>query len=246
MFKVDLNCDMGEGGVNDSALMKFVSSVNIACGAHAGDAEIMRRTVEQAQTRRIAIGAHPGYPDRENFGRVAMSLTPGELYDLVTGQVSVLQKICATAGARLTHVKPHGALYNLSARDAQVAATVARAVADIDRDLVLYGLSNSVSLDEGRKAGLRTASEAFTDRTYQADGSLTPRSMHNALIGDVRAAADQAITMVCNGNVTSVDGAQVPITPDTICIHGDGDHALEFAEAIFTRLTDAGVSISPV
>lgn len=246
MFKVDVNCDMGEGGVNDTALMKFVSSVNIACGAHAGNAEIMRRTVEQAQKHGIAIGAHPGYADRDNFGRVAISLTAGELYDLVSEQILLLQNICTTAGARLRHVKPHGALYNLSARDAHVASAVARAVADFDGDLVLYGLSKSLSLDEGRKAGLRTASEAFSDRTYQADGSLTPRSMPNALIEDVGIAADQAVEMVCVGKVTSVDGDPVAITADTICIHGDGEHALEFAEAIFKKLSGAGVSIMPI
>ena len=246
MISVDLNCDMGEGCPNDAALMDFVSSVNIACGYHAGDAETMRKTVETAIEKGVAIGAHPGYADKANFGRTPMSLTSAEVYEIVGDQIISLRDICRSAGADLGHVKPHGALYNQSARNAQLAAAIAKAVKDIDPKLVLFGLSGSVSLDEGRKAGLHTASEAFADRTYGRDGKLTPRTEPNALIKDVDAATQQAIQMVRDGTVVATSGETVPIKADTICIHGDGDRAREFAKAIFVKLNGSGVTIRPV
>ncbi len=237
---------MGEGFPYDAALMDYVSSVNIACGYHAGDEAKMRTTVRNAIQKGVAIGAHPSYADRENFGRTLMSLTSDEIREIVTAQISKLQDICLEEGGMLTHVKPHGSLYNQAAKDAEIAAAIAQAVNAIDPNLVLFGLSGSVSISEAKKLGLRTASEAFADRTYKADGSLTPRSEPDALIDDLNQAADQAFRMISKGNVVATDGEIITIEADTICIHGDGDHALEFAAAIHKKLTENGIKIKAI
>jgi UPF0271 protein len=236
MPTVDLNCDMGEGCGNDAELMKYITSTNIACGYHAGDKETMKTTVELALPNNVAIGAHPGYMDRENFGRTSMSLSPAEVADLVTDQIAALDEICSQAGARLHHVKPHGALYNQAARDRELAAAIAEAVLKFNPDLILYGLSGSLSIIEAEAAGLGAASEVFADRTYRADGTLTPRSEPNALIDDVGKAVTQVSRMVNEGTVTATTGETIPIRAETICIHGDGQHALEFARAIHMAL----------
>ena len=246
MLSVDLNCDLGEGYPNDAALMDYVSSVNIACGLHAGDDATMRATVRAAIEKGVAIGAHPSFPDRENFGRTAMRLSADEIREIVTKQIQRLKIICDAEGGKLTHVKPHGALYNQSAKDPAVADAIAQAVRDLDGDLVLFGLSGSASIDEAKRLGLRTASEAFADRTYERDGSLTPRTEPNALITDTRSAADQALRMVLSGNVITASGEPVAIDADTICIHGDGEHALEFAVAIHKKLTENGIRIGAI
>ena len=243
MLSVDLNCDMGEGYPNDAALMDYVSSVNIACGFHAGDDATMRTTVKAAIEKGVAIGAHPSYPDRENFGRTAMSLAPDEIREIVTEQIQILQAVCDADGGKLSHVKPHGALYNHSAKDPAIAAAIAQAVRDHDPKLILFGLSGSVSIGEAQTIGLQTASEAFADRTYRSDGSLTPRSEANALIIDTVVAAEQAFRMISNGCVIAAGGELVAIDADTICIHGDGEHALDFAAAIHKKLTENGIRI---
>ena len=243
MLSVDLNCDMGEGYPNDAALMDYVSSVNIACGFHAGDDATMRTTVKAAIEKGVAIGAHPSYPDRENFGRTAMSLAPDEIREIVTEQIQILQAVCDADGGKLSHVKPHGALYNHSAKDPAIAAAIAQAVRDHDPKLILFGLSGSVSIGEAQTIGLQTASEAFADRTYRSDGSLTPRSEANALIIDTVVAAEQAFRMISNGCVIAAGGELVAIEADTICIHGDGEHALDFAAAIHKKLTENGIRI---
>lgn len=246
MLSIDLNCDLGEGYPNDAALMDYISSVNIACGFHAGDYATMRATVRAAMEKGVAIGAHPSLPDRENFGRTAMQLSTDEIREIVTEQIQRLKIICDAEGGKLTHVKPHGALYNQSAKDRAVADAIAHAVIDFDDDLVLFGLSGSASIDEAKRLGLRTASEAFADRTYERDGSLTPRTEPNALITDTRSAADQAVRMISSGNVIAVSGEPVAIDADTICIHGDGDHALEFAAAIHKKLNENGIRIGAI
>ena len=246
MPSVDLNCDMGEGCGNDAELMDFVSSVNVACGFHAGDAATMRKTVDTALEKSVAIGAHPSFPDRERFGRKAMNLSPQDVYDIVVEQIVALQEICTVAGGKMAHVKPHGALYNQAARDRQLANAISMAVCDVNKDLVLFGLSGSVMIDEAKKQGLLTASEVFADRTYQPDGSLTPRSETNALIRVTDTAVDQVLQMIKNQIVTTVDGKTLPITADTICIHGDGENALEFAAAIRRSLLENGVEIASV
>ncbi len=243
MPTVDLNCDLGEGCGNDAELMPLITSANIACGGHAGDAETMRATVQLALQNEVAIGAHPGYPDQENFGRIEHDISHEELFDEIVAQVSALRDICREADTELSHVKPHGALYNLSARDAETARLIANAVAAVDHELVLFGLAGSHSLSEAERAGLRTASEVFGDRSYQPDGSLTPRSRLGALIESPEIAAAQVLEMVMNGQVTSMSGEPVPVRADTICLHGDGAFAPAFAMVIRDALRLAGVEI---
>ncbi len=240
---VDLNCDMGEGCGNDTELMEFISSANIACGYHAGDATTMRKTVEMAVEKGVAIGAHPGYPDRENFGRVAMQMSPAKVNEIVSDQIATLNEFAIRADARLSHVKAHGALYNQAARDTELAAAIAEAVAAFDKELVLFCLSGSPMIAEAEKLGLRTASEVFADRTYQADGSLTPRTRPNALIHDTGEAVAQAVKMLASGAVKATDGSTVTLRADTICLHGDGKNALEFAIAINRAMKDNGIGI---
>lgn len=245
---IDLNCDMGESfGAytlgHDSTLMDYVSSVNIACGFHAGDALVMRRTVEVASQKGLAIGAHPGYPDLQGFGRRAMQLDAGEVYAMVLYQIGALRAFAHAAGTRLTHVKPHGALYNTAARDAMLATAIAEAVRAVGDDLLLVGLSGSCLIDAGRAAGLRTASEVFADRTYQDDGTLTSRAATGALVTDADDAVRQVLQMVLEGTVTSVSGKEIPVVADTVCIHGDGAHALAFARLLSEQLQHNHVSI---
>ena len=243
MRRVDLNCDMGEGCGNDAELMKFVSSANIACGYHAGDDKTMRDTVRLALINRVAVGAHPGYRDEEDFGRRPRSVDPKEVFRLVLEQVRSLSEVCKELGAKLHHVKPHGALYNQAAKDRELAAAIAQAVAKADRNLILYGLSGSYLISEAERAGLTTASEVFADRTYRSDGNLTPRSDIHALITDVDYSVRQVFEMVAAGHVTAVTGESVPIEADTVCIHGDGDSAVLLARTILEALTSRGVQV---
>lgn len=240
---IDLNCDLGEGCGNDAELMDFVSSVNIACGFHAGDATTMRKTVELAIEKGIAIGAHPSFPDRENFGRTEMSLSPQEVFDIVIYQVAALKGIAEASGGILHHVKAHGALYNQAAKDAELAKAIASAVRTFVDDLILYGLPGSYLISEADAIGLRTASEVFADRTYQSDGSLTPRTQPNALITDDETAIAQVLQMVQKQTVTTVDGDEVSLKAETVCIHGDGDNALVFAKSIRRKLYENGIEV---
>lgn len=242
-MRIDLNCDLGEGAGHDVELMPLITSANIACGAHAGDEATMRATVELALRHGVAVGAHPGFADREHFGRRELAVTPEEVFQLVRAQTLALQKIAHTAGAKLGHVKLHGALYNLAARDTAIAEAAAYAVRDAGPDLVWFGLAGSASLAAVRECGLRVASEVFADRTYQPDGSLTPRSRPDALITDENVAVAQALRMVREGRVRATDGAEVAIRADTLCLHGDGAHAVEFARRIRAELAAAGVDV---
>ncbi len=248
---VDLNCDMGESfGAwtlgNDAELMNYVSSVNIACGFHAGDASTMRKTVETAIEKNVAIGAHPSFPDLQGFGRREMKLSAQEIFDIVLYQVSALKGICETFGGKLHHVKPHGALYNSAAKNAEMSLAIAEAVKKIDSNLIFYGLSGSFLISEAEKIGLQTASEVFADRTYQADGSLTPRNQPNALIKDTETAVKQVLQMVNAQTVTATNGETISIKAETICIHGDGENALEFARIINKTLTENNIAIKSV
>lgn len=246
MQTIDLNCDMGEGFANDAQLMPWISSVNIACGYHAGDADSMQRTLALAIEHQLAIGAHPGFADKANFGRTEVLLPLNEVFDLVITQVQLLQQMAVDMGARLNHVKPHGALYNMSARDALLANTIAKAVYTVDSELVLFGLSGSHSISEAEKIGLRTASEVFADRTYQPNGSLTPRSAANALISSEEECLQQVLQMIEQKTVTATNQQAVPIVADTVCLHGDGVHALDFARAIFHKLQQHRIQIQPL
>jgi len=241
---IDLNCDMGEGCGNDAELMGYISSANVACGYHAGTRDTMRITCELAVSGGVAVGAHPGYPDRENFGRTNMDLPPAKVYQIVTDQIATLQAIAKEAGTSLAHVKPHGALYNQAARDPELAAAIADAVWDFDPELVLFGLSSSEYVEIAESRGLKVASEVFADRTYQVDASLTPRSEPNALITETDAALAQVLEMVRDGTVTAVSGEKIPIRAETLCIHGDGAHAVEFAGAIRKLLRDNNIEIN--
>ena len=243
MLTIDLNCDMAEGFPNDALLMPWISSTNIACGYHAGDEDSMKRTVELALQYNVSIGAHPGFADKENFGRTEMQLPFKEIYELVAEQIHLLQKVIKTSGAKLNHVKPHGALYNMSARDAALANTIAKAVYDIDSDLLLFGLSGSHSISEAKKTGLKTVSEVFADRSYQDNGNLTPRAQANALIETEEASIRQVLQMIGEKTVTSTNGKQVSITAETICLHGDGVHAVGFAKKIYQTLQQNNIGI---
>jgi UPF0271 protein len=246
MNTIDLNCDMGEGFNTDSQIMPFISSANIACGFHAGDEAIMHNTVRLAIQHRVAIGAHPGFADKKNFGRTEIYLPLEEVYALVRTQIMLLQKIASANGAKLHHVKPHGALYNMSAKDPALANVIAKAVFDTDNTLLLYGLSGSYSIHEAKKMGLSTASEVFADRTYQNNGSLTPRSQQNAFITNESASIAQVLQMIQQQTVTSVDDQKVPIVAETLCLHGDGIAAEAFAKAIQMSLQENHITIQSI
>lgn len=251
MFCVDLNCDMGESfgaykiGV-DEEIMPLVTSANIACGLHAGDPAIMHKTVKLALKYGVAIGAHPGLPDLAGFGRRKLDISPQEAYDLVVYQLGALNAFVQAEGAKMQHVKPHGALYNMAAKDLALAEAIAEAVYKVDSGLILFGLAGSKLIKAGKKIGLNIAEEVFSDRTYQSDGSLTPRGLTDALITDERQAIKQVIRMVKESKVWSQQGEEVVIKADTVCIHGDGKHALEFAHLIRQELQAAGIMVQAV
>ena len=238
-MRPDINCDMGEGIGNDELIIPFINSANIACGYHAGDAVTMQQTVELCVKYNVAIGAHPSFFDRTNFGRIEINIDSAEVYDLISQQLFVLNEIVTGFDIKLHHVKPHGALYNMSAGDAELANTIAKAVKDFDASLILFGLSGSQSIIEAKAIQLNTASEVFADRSYQDDGSLTPRSQPNALIEDTDKAIQQVLQMIKEGTVTSVSGKTIPILTETICIHGDGKYAFDFAKAIHKAINGA-------
>ena len=240
MLKCDLNCDMGEGMDNETEILPFITSASIACGFHAGDPDTMKKTVELCLQHGVLIGAHPSYPDRENFGRLEMlpdKIKMAEISELVYDQIISLKRICEEAGTWLHHVKPHGALYNRAAKDPEVSKRICNAVRDVDPSLILYGLSNSIAAQEAAYHDLHFMHEAFADRTYQDDGSLTPRTKYNALIHDSNSAVNQVLQMVEQGVVTTVSGKIIQVKADTICIHGDGPHAVLFAREIYQALS---------
>lgn len=233
-MQIDINCDLGEGIGNDEAIMPFITSANIACGYHAGNKETMRTTMLLAQQHGVHIGAHPSFPDKENFGRTEMAVTPQELYHFVMLQLHAFEEIAEECGVKIHHVKPHGALYNMAARDEAMAATFALAVKDFNGHLAVYGRHHLIS--EAKEQSLPTKYEVFADRTYQDDGSLTPRTEPNALIEDEAKAVQQVLQMVQQKTVTTVSGKEIPVVAETVCIHGDGRYAVQFAKAIHSAL----------
>lgn len=251
MFAIDLNCDLGESfGAyrigRDEELLPLVSSANIACGFHASDPGTMRKTVRLALERGVAVGAHPGLPDLAGFGRRRMDITPQEAYDMTVYQIGALQAFVRSEGGRMRHVKPHGALYNMAAHSAELAEAIAEAAYRVDPELILFGLSGSELVRAGERIGLRTAHEAFADRSYRQDGSLAPRSSPDALIRDPEQAAERIVRMVKEGLVASLEGGDVPVLAHTVCIHGDGEEAVSFAVRIRERLLREGVGIRAV
>lgn len=247
-WSIDLNCDMGESfGAwkmgQDEEILPYVTSANIACGFHAGDPATMRKTVAAAIRHGVALGAHPGLPDLAGFGRRNMDISPQHAYDIVVVQVGALAGVAASQGGRLRHVKAHGALYNMASKNRELAAAIARAVRDVDASLVLYALAGSAQVDAAGEAGLKVAQEVFADRSYQSDGSLTPRTQPNAMIEDPDVSIRQVLRMIKEGKVAAVQGGDVAVAADTLCIHGDQPGAVVFAKAIRKALEAEGVAV---
>lgn len=242
-MKIDLNADLGEGCASDAELLTLVSSANIACGFHAGDAQTMQESVREAVKNGVAIGAHPGFPDRENFGRTAMQLPPETVYAQTLYQIGALAAITHAEGGVMRHVKPHGMLYNQAAKDPQLADAIAKAVYACDPALILVGLAGSELIRAGKHYGLTTRQEVFADRGYQADGSLVPRSQPGALIEDEEQSLAQTLEMVQNGRVKSITGEWTPVEAQTVCLHGDGEHALAFAHRLRAAFLERGIAV---
>jgi len=248
MYKIDLNSDLGESfGAyklgSDEEILKLVTSVNIACGFHAGDPSVMRKTVKNALLNNVSIGAHPGLPDLIGFGRRNLSITPNEAYDMVIYQVGALYGFIKAEGGTMQHVKPHGALYNMAAKDEKLAKAIAQAVYDINPELILFGLAGSESIKQGSLVGLKTASEVFADRTYQSDGSLTPRSQSDAMVTNEKESIERVTRMIKDETVKCQQGHDIDIKAETICIHGDSVKALNFAYEIKSTLTNSDIKI---
>ena len=243
-MRIDLNADLGEGCDNDEALLKLVSSANIACGWHAGDAKTMRQCVRWALDNGVAIGAHPSFPDRENFGRSEMQLPPEEIIAGVLYQVGALAAIVKAEGGSLSHVKAHGALYNQAAKDPVLADALCEAVRRFDPGLRFFGLAGSGMIGAAERAGLRPVEEVFADRGYRPDGSLVPRSRPGALIEDEEQSLAQTLSLVRDHRVTAIDGTVVKVNAQTVCLHGDGAHALAFARRIRERLESEGITVA--
>ncbi|HAT3901680.1 TPA: 5-oxoprolinase subunit PxpA [Citrobacter koseri] len=242
-MNIDLNADLGEGCASDAALLQLVSSANIACGFHAGDAQTMLASVREALKNGVAIGAHPSFPDRENFGRTAMTLPPETVYAQTLYQIGALAAIARAEGGVMRHVKPHGMLYNQAAKDPQLADAIARAVHACDPSLILVGLAGSELIRAGEHYGLTTRQEVFADRGYQADGSLIPRTQPGALVEDEEHALAQTLGMVESGRVKSITGEWANVVAQTVCIHGDGEHALAFARRLRAAFEERSIRI---
>lgn len=248
MTVIDLNSDLGESfGAfkigNDEEVLKYISSANIACGYHGGDHNVMFETVRLAKKYRVQIGAHPGFPDLAGFGRREMKLTPREIYHLMVYQIGALEAVCKTNGTNLVHVKPHGALYNMAAKNREMADSIAQAVFDLNPELVLFALAGSKLAKAGQEKGLVVAGEVFADRTYQPDGTLTSRQESNAMIHDSEIAITRVIRMIKEGKVEAVDGTDIAIQADTICVHGDDPQALEFVTKLKQAFQQENIQI---
>jgi 5-oxoprolinase (ATP-hydrolysing) subunit A len=250
-MRVDINSDVGESfGAytigHDAGLMRVITSANIAAGFHAGDPSVLRDTIRLAKTHGVAIGAHPGFPDLAGFGRRELNATPREVEDLVLYQIAAVQGVAAAEGVAVQHVKPHGALFNMAVRNADLAAAIARAVAALDRSLILFGLPGSEILRAGRAAGLRVAAEVFADRAYEPDGSLMSRRKAGSVIHDAAMVAARAVAMVTGRSVVASDGSVVPLEADTICVHGDTPGSDDLAAKIRAGLEAAGVTVKAI
>ncbi|PRS46796.1 LamB/YcsF family protein [Bacillus sp. GBSC66] len=248
MYQVDINCDLGESFGQytigaDEQILEYVTSANIACGFHAGDPTVMRKTVRMALDKGVQIGAHPGLQDLVGFGRRPMAISAVEAYDLVVYQIGALSAFLKAEGGTMQHVKPHGALYNMAAKNTELSESIAKAVYHVDPSLVLFGLSGSELALAGERIGLQVAHEVFSDRTYQADGTLTSRREPHALIEDDERAVQQVVRMVREGKVRTVQGEDISLKADTVCIHGDGSHALQFAKTITSKLKEASIHL---
>ncbi len=242
-MQIDLNADLGEGAGSDEELLKLVSSANIACGWHAGDASTMRQCVRWAIDNHVAIGAHPSFPDRANFGRSTMHLPPEEIVAGVLYQIGALAAIVKAEGGTLAHVKPHGALYNQAVKEPELAAAIVDAVRRFDPSLRFFGLAGSGMISAAERAGLKPVEEVFADRGYMPDGSLVPRSQPGALIEDEAQSLAQTLSLVRDHRVTAIDGSVVAVNAQSVCLHGDGAHALAFARRIRSTLEREGIAV---
>jgi UPF0271 protein len=235
---------MGEGMGNEAQIMPYISSANISCGFHAGNLDTLKKTIELALKNNVALGAHPGYPDRENFGRVSQMLSLLEMAELIAEQMYIFEKVAIPLGAKIHHVKLHGALYNDCAKDAALSKIFIQTIQAIDSDIIIYGLSGSKTIQEAKKLGQPFANEVFADRTYQLDGHLTPRYLEHAMIHEVELACKQVLDIIQLQKVNTIQGDPIDIEADTICIHGDGINAIEFAKAIHTSLKNNKIEIT--
>ncbi|MCJ1785873.1 5-oxoprolinase subunit PxpA [Staphylococcus warneri] len=247
-MQIDLNCDLGEAFGNysfggDKDILPLITSANIACGFHAGDANVMNETIQLAKRHNIDIGAHPGLPDLQGFGRRKLDMSPEEVYNIVVYQLGALNGFCQIHDVKMNHVKPHGALYQMGAKDKSIASAIAQAVYDFDKTLVFVGLANTLLISEAKKLGLKTASEVFADRRYEDDGQLVSRKEPDAVISDSDEALNQVVKMVTENKVISKNNKEITLQADTICVHGDGAHALEFVTKIREKLTKEGIDI---
>lgn len=246
MYKIDLNCDLGEGAPLDSEIIPLISSANIACGFHAGDCSLMNKTVQMCTANGVALGAHPGYPDRENFGRTAMDCSDEQIYDYMMYQLGALSAFASAQGVSLQHVKPHGALYNTAGKDIRVARAIAKAVHDFDSSLILLALSGSKMIEAAEEYGVKYACEVFADRAYEADGSLRARGLEGAMITDEKEAIDRVVKMVKHGTVTAYTGEEISVKADSVCVHGDGQKALDFVKALNKAFEENKIKIVPL
>ena len=250
-MKLDINCDLGEsfgaytiGG--DAEVIPFITSANIACGYHAGDACVMAKTVAAAKANNVACGAHPGYPDLMGFGRRELKASPAEVKAYMIYQLGALEAFCKAEGVKMQHVKPHGAMYNMAAKDEALAQAIVEAIVAVDKDLILLALSGSKMIEAAKSAGIRYASEVFADRAYEEDGTLVARSKPGSMITDENLAIDRVIRMAKEGKVTAITGKDVSIKADSVCVHGDGAKALEFVKKISARLKEEGITAAPL
>ena len=247
-MKIDLNCDLGESFGNykigmDEEVIKFISSANIACGFHASDPLVMEKTVALAKENGVKVGAHPGFPDLVGFGRRNMNVSPAELKAMVMYQVGALAAFCKARDIKMNHVKPHGAMYNMAAKDIKLALAIAEGIAQVDDSLILLGLSGSQLLKAAQEVGLKSAAEVFADRAYEEDGSLVARTKAGAVIADENEVIERVIKMIKLGKVQTITGKEIEIKPDSICIHGDNPKALNFVKLIRQRLTQENIKI---
>lgn len=243
---IDLNCDMGEGMGNEAALMPFISSANISCGFHAGNTDSIKKTIELALEHNVAIGAHPGYADKINFGRISQMISLLELAELIAEQMYVFERIAMPLGARLHHVKLHGALYNDCAKDASLSKIFIQTIQAIDPDIIIYGLSGSHTITQAKIMGQPCANEVFADRTYQQDGQLTPRYLDHAMIEDTNEACEQVLKIIFDKKVDTVHGTPINLEANTVCLHGDGSNAIPIATALHQCLKNNAIEIKHV
>lgn len=246
MFRIDLNSDLGEGALFDEQIIPLISSANIACGFHAGDCSIMDKTVRLCKDNNVSFGAHPGYPDRENFGRTNMNVTPQQVYEYTLYQLGALDAFAKANATKLNHIKPHGAMYNMAGKDIKLADAIVRAIKDFDDSLILLALSGSKMIESAKANGLKYASEVFADRAYEEDGSLRARSLEGSMITDENEAISRVVRMITEGKVKTFSGQDIDIEADSVCVHGDGEKALAFVKALRKAFAENNIEIAPL